>query len=138
MTSDFWLNKMREAQGAQPAARPTGGLTPAGVPWWAHPTYTRPETPQATPQSSPEQLQREYQTERAQSARHSDLCPSCSGDHYWRPTPNSQATCFDCGWPIQNSTQGVAIANNSSAPSRVSLHEAKGSGYNPKTIVGHL
>ncbi|MEV8399196.1 hypothetical protein [Streptomyces niveus] len=138
MSSEFWLNKFREAQGGQAAPRPQAGLTDAGSPWWAHPTYTRPQTPPAAPQSSPEQLQREYQTERAQSAKHSELCPSCSSEHYWRATPNAQAQCFDCGWPIQNSTQGVAIANNSSAPARVSLHQAKGSGYNPQTIVGHL
>ncbi|MEW1922294.1 hypothetical protein [Streptomyces sp. NPDC088360] len=138
MSSEFWLNKLRQAQGAAPAPRPQAGLTQAGTPWWAHPTYTRPETRPAEPQSAPEQLQREYQTERAQSTRHSDQCPSCQGEHYWRPTPNTQATCFDCGWPVQNSTQGVAIANNSSAPSKGSLHQAQGSGYNPKTIIGRL
>jgi hypothetical protein len=137
MSQEFWLKKFNEARGGTPP-RPQAGLTPAGTPWWAHPTYTRPETPPAEPASEPQQLQREYQTERAQSAKHSEVCPSCSSEHYWRPTPNSQATCFDCGWPVQNSTQGVAIANNSSAPARVSLHQAKGSGYNPTTIIGHL
>ncbi|MEV6310018.1 hypothetical protein AB0M10_15635 [Streptomyces sp. NPDC051840] len=137
--SDFWLNKIRESQGGNPPARqPQAGLTPTGAPWWAHPTYTRPETPPAAPQAPPEQLQREYQTERAQSSKHSERCPSCASEHYWRPTPNAQATCFDCGWPVQNSTQGVAIANNSSAPRKTSLHEARGSGYNPQTIVGRL
>ncbi|MEU9050193.1 hypothetical protein AB0D37_07270 [Streptomyces sp. NPDC048384] len=138
MSSEFWLNKFREAQGGQPQPRQQAGLTPAGTPWWAHPTYVRPETPSATPQNHPQQVQREYQTERAQSAKQSERCPSCQGEHYWRPTPNAMAQCFDCGWPVQNSTQGVAIANNSSAPQRVSLHQAKGSGYNPQTIIGRL
>ncbi|UXX94036.1 hypothetical protein N7U49_21765 [Streptomyces sp. AD2-2] len=138
MSSDFWLNKIREANGPQPAQGPQAGLTPAGTPWWAHPTYTRPETPPTVPQSDPQQMQREYQTERAQSAKQSERCPSCQGEHYWRATPNSMAQCFDCGWPVQNSTQGVAIANNSSAPARVSLHQAKGSGYNPQTIIGRI
>lgn len=135
--SDFWLNKIREAQGGPPP-HPQAGLTATGSPWWAHPAYTRPEAPQATPQASPEQLHREYQTERAQSAKHSEHCPSCQGEHYWRATPNAMAQCFDCGWPVQNSTQGVAIANNSSALAKVSLHQAKGSGYNPQSIVGRL
>ncbi|MEV8601774.1 hypothetical protein AB0465_18065 [Streptomyces griseoviridis] len=138
MSSDFWLNKFREAQGGQPQPRQQAGLTPAGTPWWAHPTYVRPETPPAAPRNDPQQVQREYQTERAQSAKQSERCPSCQGEHYWRATPNSMAQCFDCGWPVQNSTQGVAIANNSSAPQKVSLHQAKGSGYNPQTIIGRL
>jgi hypothetical protein len=134
--SDFWLNKMREQQGPPPA--PQAGLTAGGTPWWAMPTYTRPEQPPQQPQQGPEQLQRSYQTEKAQSARQTDRCPSCAGDHYWRPTPNTMATCFDCGWPTQNSTQGVAIANTSSAPQKKSLHEAAGAGYNPQVIVGRM
>ncbi|NIY68024.1 hypothetical protein [Streptomyces malaysiensis] len=134
--SDFWLNKIRESQG--PAPRPQAGLTPAGTPWWANPTYTHPEPQPQAPQSSPDQLQRAYRTERAQSAHHHERCPSCGSEHYWRPTPNAAAQCFDCGWPVQNSTQGVAVANNSSAPTRKSLHEVKGSGYRPDVIVGRM
>ncbi|MFC9505374.1 hypothetical protein [Streptomyces sp. NPDC057002] len=138
MTSDFWLNKLRQTDGApQAPAAPPAGLTPTGAPWWAHPTYTRPEQPPAAPQQPPEMLQRAYQTDRAQSARQTEHCPSCHSDHYWRPTPNTQATCFDCGWPVQNSTQGVAIANKD-APSRASLHEPKGAGYRPDLIVGRM
>ncbi|MGW3860270.1 hypothetical protein ACWEDZ_02130 [Streptomyces sp. NPDC005047] len=139
MTSDFWLNKLRE-NGTPAPAQPQAGLTPTGTPWWAHPTYSRPQGPEQpqAPQQTPEALQHTYQTERAQSARQTERCPSCSGDHYWRPTPNAMATCFDCGWPVQNSTQGVAIANNSSAPSRASLHQPKGAGYRPDVIVGHM
>ncbi|MEV7902198.1 hypothetical protein [Streptomyces anulatus] len=135
----FWLNKLRESGGAAPppAAPSQGGLTPAGAPWWSHPTYARPQQP-AQPQQAPETLQRAYQTEKAQSAKQPDICPSCASDHYWRPTPNTCATCFDCGWPVQNSTQGVAISNDSSAPRRESLHQARGAGYQPNTIVGRL
>ncbi|MFE4527076.1 hypothetical protein ACFRMO_07745 [Streptomyces anulatus] len=139
MSDSFWLDKLRQSGGAPPPppAAPQGGLTPTGAPWWAHPTYTQPQQP-AQPQQPPEALQRAYETEKAQSAKQTDLCPSCRSEHYWRPTPNTTAMCFDCGWPVQNSTQGVAISNNSSAPTRQSVHQAKGSGYQPNVIVGRL
>lgn len=142
MTSDFWLNKLRQSNGAPapaPAAAPQAGLTPQGTPWWSHPTYGRqpaPEQPQPAPQQPPAPAG-EYRTDKALSSRQSERCPSCASDHYWQPTPNVRATCFDCGWPVQNSTQGVAIANRD-APAKSSLHQAKGSGYRPDVIVGRM
>ncbi|MGW3153685.1 hypothetical protein [Streptomyces sp. NPDC001089] len=134
MTSDFWLNKLRESGGAPAPAAPQAGLTPQGTPWWAHPTYGAPAAPEQPQQPAPGV----YRTDKAQSAKSTAICPSCSGDNYWRPTPNSREMCADCHYPVQNSTQGVAISNNSSAPSRASLHQAKGAGYNPNVIVGRL
>ncbi|MFE2539080.1 hypothetical protein [Actinacidiphila glaucinigra] len=133
--SDFWLNKIREAQGAPPPA-PQAGLTATGAPWWAHPTYARPEQPPA-PQEPAPAPQQAYWTERAVSARSSERCPSCGSENYWRPTPKTQFMCADCQYPVQNSTQGVAISNRD-APSKPSLHQAKGSGYRPDVIVGRM
>ncbi|MFH9731904.1 hypothetical protein [Streptomyces sp. NPDC017260] len=137
MSSDFWLNKMRGTGAAPAPASPQAGLTPSGTPWWAHPTYTRPEQPAQEPQQPPEVLQRSYQTGRAQSAQQTERCPSCGSDQYWRATPNTQAMCNECHWPVQNSTQGVAISNRDS-PSKASLHQAKGAGYRPDLIVGRM
>lgn len=134
MSSDFWLNKLRESGSAPPPAAPQAGLTPTGAPWWSHPTYGAPAAP-AQPQQP---AQGPYRTEKAQSAKQSAVCPSCGSDHYWRPSPNVREMCADCQYPVQNSTQGAAIANNSSAPSRQSLFQPKGAGYRPNVIVGRL
>lgn len=133
MSSDFWLNKFTGRPAGTPPPAPQAGLTPTGAPWWANPAYTSPQQP-AQPQQA---AQSPYSTDRAQSARHTERCPSCDSDHYWRPSPNVRATCFDCGWPTQNSTQGVAISNRD-APARHSLHQAKGAGYRPDVIVGRM
>jgi len=136
MTSDFWLNKLREAGGATAPATPQAGLTPSGTPWWAHPTYGQPQAP-AQPQQPMQAQQGTYVTTKAQSAKSTELCPSCGSDQYWRPTPKTQLMCNSCHYPVQNSTQGVAIANRD-APARPSLHQAKGAGYRPDVIVGRM
>lgn len=135
--SDFWLNKLREAGGAPSApAAPQAGLTSTGAPWWAHPTYG-PAQPPAQPQQPAQQPQAPYQTTKAQSAKSHESCPSCGSDEYWRPTVNAQARCNQCHYPVQNSTQGVAISNRD-APARASLHQPKGAGYRPDVIVGRM
>lgn len=136
MSSDFWLNKMRQAQGPTPP--PQAGLTAGGTPWWAHPTYVRPEQPPQQPAYGPEQMQRAYQTNRAMSSRQTELCPQCQSEHYWKPTPNTMAQCNDCGWPIQHSTSGMSAVNDTSAPSRPSTCQAKGVPFSMKNIVAHM
>lgn len=136
MTSDFWLNKLRETGGAPAPAAPQAGLTPTGAPWWAHPTYG-PPAPAVQPQQPPPQQPGVYRSEKAQSAKSHETCPSCGSEDYWRPTPKTQFLCNDCHYPMQNSTQGVAISNRD-APSRASLHQAKGAGYRPDVIVGRM
>jgi hypothetical protein len=137
MTSNFWLDRLRETNPAPAPAAPQAGFTPQGTPWWAHPTYAPAPAP-AQPQQLQPAAPGRYHTEKAQSAKVTERCPSCGSDAYWRPTPKTQATCNDCHYPVQNSTQGVAVANNSSAPSRASLFQAKGAGYQPNVIVGRL
>lgn len=137
MTSDFWLSRLRDAGSTPPPAAPQAGFTPQGTPWWAHPTYT-PAAPAVQPQQPQQAVPGVYQTDKAQSARSTERCPSCGSDEYWRPTPKTQAMCNACHYPVQNSTQGVAVANNSSAPTRASLFQAKGAGYQPNVIVGRL
>lgn len=137
--SDFWLNKIREAHGQQPAPprQPQAGLTPTGAPWWRHPTYTQPQQPAAVPEADPG-VPVTTPPARAKSAGETEPCPSCNSGNYFRPEANVRKSCFDCGWPVQNSTQGTAIANNSSAPVKKSLREAKGAGYRPDVIIGRM
>lgn len=139
MTSDFWLNKLRSSGGSTPAPQPQGGLTASGAPWWAHPTYTPPAPAPVTP-APPTPGEQSYSTVKAASARHTELCPNCQSDHYWRPTTNAAARCYDCGHNdrAMNSTQGMAVANSTSAPKRASLHQAQGSGYHPEIIIGRM
>jgi hypothetical protein len=137
MTSDFWLNKLRGQGSATPApTAPQAGLTPSGAPWWAHPTYSPAQAP-AQPQQDARQPQGVYVTNKAQSARSEERCPECGSDEYWRPTPKTQLMCNQCHYPVQNSTQGVAISNRD-APAKASLHQAKGAGYRPDIIVGRM
>ena len=135
--NDFWLNKLRETGGAPAPAEPQAGLTSTGTPWWAHPTYGPPQTA-AQIQQPPVQPQLGiYRTDKAQSAKSAERCPSCGSENYWRPTPKTSFICNDCHYPVQNSTQGVAISNRD-APARASLHQAKGAGYRPDLIVGRM
>lgn len=134
MTTDFWLRKLQQSGSAPARAAPQAGLTPQGAPWWAHPTYApapQPAAPQEPAQPGG------HRTDKAQSAKVSDRCPSCGSDHYWRPTPRTSFMCADCQYPVQNSTQGQTIANSES-PARASLHQAQGSGYRPDVIVGRM
>lgn len=113
--SDFWAKKL--GQQAAPAAAP---VPPAPTrPWWqpapAQPVAPQPATtlqpvvPQTVQQGSVDPnaqsdigtllRQDGYTTEKAQSARDTEVCPNCQSTNYMRASghPNSMKQCFECG-----------------------------------------
>lgn len=85
--------------------------------WWAKKLGTPPQPPQVgrpdpspmmppsqQPMSTMPQFQPQAQpsTERAQSARQTDVCPDCRSSNYFS-FQNAAPRCYDCGYPIQQS-----------------------------------
>lgn len=141
--NDFWARKLSQSPGAPPTQHQQqpqrGGLGPTGTPWWASSAYgagaqVQPQQPLSQPQPDPE-----YVTVRAVSAKVDSHCPGCGGTSYFRPTTNTQAHCFDCGYQdrFRQSMSGLAVVHDTTAVSKPSIRQATGT-YQPQTIVGRL
>jgi hypothetical protein len=146
LSDDFWARALREAS-PQPAAAPPANYQapPPGTPWWQLPTYQSAATPAApAPHQVPgpqdlHPLTAMPKPVNLASARNASQCPGCGGDQYFKATPNSSPRCFECGYPVQHSTSGLRVSHNDqSVPTKVSMRQVTGNGFQPQTIVGHV
>lgn len=136
--SNFWAEMLARDAGQSPAP-----VAPATEPWWRQNVYGRPATqPQAQapePTSAhPYGAAREYATTRARHQSASSSCPACYGENYFKATPNTVTSCFDCGYPVQHSTSGMTTPNTAQEATKAALGQSRGQGYRPDIIVGRI
>jgi ribosomal protein S27E len=124
--SDFWNRALGTTAPAK--ARDEAPLDA----WWAPPRPApQPEQPQApapyaTPQARPPQ---------AKSALVNDRCPECGSASYFKPTPETRATCYTCGYPIRHTTSNMVTDRSvTSTPAR----QVKTGGFQPTRIIGRV
>lgn len=125
MTSqDWWSRKM-----ASPQARPsTPPVRPPAPPY--------PMT--ARPVSVPVRYDRAGESStRAQSQALADRCPDCSSSNYFSATRETRPRCFDCGYPIVQSTSGLQ-GTASDGPVHKSRQVSTANNFNPGEIVGRI
>lgn len=126
MSNADWF--ARKLQGAQPTS--TVRPTPAPM----APPSQLPMTPM------PQQFQQTQDPARlAQSASLTERCPDCGSGNYFS-VQNSQARCYDCGYPI--SQQGSKYGSLSTARVEGGVSSALGnntvSNWNPQGIIGRI
>lgn len=155
----FWANRLgvQPQQPQAPAHPQPAHQAPAG-PWWAVPQPAQQQSVQQT--VTPQQQgsvtpageahfgdllsQDGYHTEKAQSAKDSELCPECDSPNYLAPKghPNAMKQCFNCGYNprFAHSTAGASGIgqSNVAAPKPARVQRLNQSNFNPGTIVGRV
>lgn len=117
MPSNFWARKLAERDPKPPVRQAPN----PNVPWWSSgPTQQAPQPPpMGTIAPAPAQTAQvpdghkvitpnDINLRRFQSLNQADGCPDCGGSNYFGPSPNARKRCFDCGYPIVQSTSGVS------------------------------
>lgn len=128
MSSNNWWAKKLGNPNPLPATPPMS-LPPGNV-------YV-PSAPPANPQVSYDP-NRDQLVTRAQSARDTERCPGCNSGNYMAPMGTQKKRCYDCGYPLVQAGSGVSSTGGDSGPAIPAKQPAKGSGFNPTTIVGRL
>lgn len=74
---------------------------------------------------------------KAMSTRASGTCPQCMSGNYMQMQGSNYQRCYDCGYPIVQSTSGMGGVKSEGkvTPAR---QPAKGEGFQPGTIVGRI
>jgi len=125
MANDWWANKLGTPQPAQPQ-----------VPLAPVPQQYTPQTPAYPPQPV-----QPAQYPPSQQIQTTPRCPGCGSGNY-AGGEGSRARCYDCGYPIQQSGSGVGKGivggPQATGPVQPARQAAKGSGFNPQTIIGHI
>lgn len=63
-------------------------------------------------------------------------CPECGSGNYMQPARNSQHRCFDCNYPVVQSTSGARIGT--ATPFGKPVRQVTGTGWHPQEIIGRL
>jgi hypothetical protein len=120
--------------------------------WWSkklgnnpQPNVSRPDpSPMMPPSQQPLPQMPSFQnspnpSEKAQSARQTQICPECSSANYMA-IQNAAPRCYDCGYPIQQS--GSRYGSLTGAHVDGATRQAAGndvqSNWNPQGIIGRI
>jgi hypothetical protein len=119
--SDWWARKLA---GAQTTSRqlPPVAPRPVVIPQEAYPdprSYQPEDTSRAV--------------SKAQHTRGASYCPDCGSGNYMRPPGGGRTRCFDCGYPVVQSTSGLLADPGMKSQPAQQVQTT----YNP-TIEGHI
>jgi hypothetical protein len=120
MTS-FWARKLAE-RNPPPPPRPVNN---PNRPWWSSAPPPQPAQPPVgitgvpmspsaptgytgVPEGAKVITPADINLRRFQSLHQADGCPDCQSPNYFGATPAARKRCFDCGYPIIQSTSGVS------------------------------
>lgn len=131
--SDWWARKLSgtpqqplpPTQAQYPATQPTW---PAQQPTWPaqQPTYPATHTQLEAPQTpSPA---------KATHLLSEGTCPSCASGNYMKI--HGGYRCFECGYPLVQSTSGISGIGNNSGPSQPAQQVSTANNYQPMHIIG--
>mgnify|MGYP006269166773 CR=1 FL=1 len=128
MASNDWWSKKLGNNSPRQSMPPTGPSQP--IPY--NPPAQQ-NNPQVAYNAETDQL-----VTRAQSARHSSVCPECNSGNYFAPTGTQRQRCYDCGYPIMQQGSGVSGTGNSSGPVQKAKQVGQSGGFNPNVIVDRM
>lgn len=124
--SDWWARKMAgEVPGARMPVAPAN--FPAALP---RERYIDPRYQQQYPQ----QPAAPAAPAKAMSARSTALCPHCASGNFMAPPGGGPSRCFDCGYPVVQSTSGLMGDPGAASTPAEQVATAP---YNP-TVEGHI
>lgn len=118
--SDWWSRKM----GAPTTAAPRESTPP--------PTYTAHTPANTHVDSATLPTARKAPHERA-----SGSCPDCNSGNYFSMN-GGRARCYDCGYPIVQSTSGVRSVSNEGGKPTPAVQVHGTSNFNPGQIIGRV
>lgn len=152
--SNFWASRL-----PQPAPQPAPTVVPGqvGRAWWqpgvAPQTQPAPQVPQQPYVPSPAGLlpdgqvdigtllhqPGEYHTEKAQSAKIKDRCPSCDSANYMG-IKRAAKRCFDCGYNdlFEQTMAGVSGIGQAGLPTYIARVQAPGTPANFGEVIAHI
>ncbi len=110
--------------------------------WWADKLAgdapnPRPQVQPAPQPTAPVQQQQPQQpAKQPQSAKETDLCPSCGSGNYMAAPGRQYHRCYDCGYPLQQSGSGIG-STSTEGPTKQAV-QVESSGYNPQAIIGRV
>ena len=124
--SDFWSKRL-----GAPAVPPTPPVSPSALP----PQF-RAATPATQAYVAPATQGATEAPRKAASARQHDLCPACGSGNYFSPPGGGRARCFECGYPVEQSTSGVTSTTSQGGAAQPA-QQASGysGGFQPHVIV---
>lgn len=118
-SSDWWAARLAKQQPAPQQPAPT-----------YQPQYQQPQQ-QVPQQPDPEQAARN----KARHTTKTGICPECGSDNYMAMGNSNASRCFDCGYPVMQSTSGMHATSDGKA-AKPARQPSMGSGYNPQVIIG--
>jgi hypothetical protein len=154
----FWAQRLQAAS-APPAAPPA---PPGNTPWWMpqapapapqQPTQPAPAALPGPPQQASvaptgevpigDLLRQDgYTTEKAQSARDGEGCPSCGSPNYMHigGLQSRAKRCFECGYNpmFEHSTAGASGIGQNIPVKSARVQTGGESHFNPQMIVGRV
>ena len=111
------------------------------VPQQGRPNPTPPMPPSQVPMAPmPQQFQQVNDPSRlAQSASQTQSCPDCGSGNYFA-FQNTQARCYDCGYPISQSGSKYGSLSTARVEGGTSMAQGNNTtnNYNPQTIIGRI
>lgn len=102
-----------------------------------HPAGPPPQAPRQAPPPQQPPPQPHYQRPTPSSLQQ-DHCPSCASANYMAPPGTQMKRCFDCGYPVVQSTSGIGVAGAKTDGTVHKATQVDSGGYSPTTIVGRV
>lgn len=121
-SADWFARKMA----GQPA--PTQAPRPSAPPVRPHQPSTPPVAP--PPPAVP--------STKAQSARQEDFCPECQSGNYMKAQGTNILRCFDCGYPIVQTTSGISGVKSEGPTRPARQPTGTQNNFNPGQIIGRI
>jgi len=120
----FWTDKL---SGKQPSnAAPLAEVQA----WWAHESAAPKE--EVVPEPT-QQTQHVVRLSGSPKEVTEGTCPECGSGNYMAASPNVAPRCFECGYPLMQSTSGMVVSKNT--PRGGPVRQVLGDGFHPEMIV---
>lgn len=122
MSSNWWASKLGTPA---PAVAPTPPYSPP------QPVPFNPVPQQPMPGEAHQRL--------PQSATLASRCPGCNSGNYGKSSPEHQARCYDCGYPVVQAGSGMTgVGNSVTGPTMPARQSTTANNFNPQGIIGHI
>lgn len=128
MRVSFWTDKLsgKTPSNAQPLA--------AVQAWWTHESTPPQQEEEAVVPEPARQTRHDVRIAGSPRGTSEGSCPECDSGNYMAASPMVAARCFDCGYPLMQSTSGMAVSKNT--PHGGPVRQVLGDGFHGDRIIG--
>lgn len=126
--SNFWAAKL--------AGQAPPPLTTQTEAWWSSNPLSAEPKPATVHIPGYEPVTVPPPARARESQRNSSRCPECDSSNYMRASASAAYRCFDCGFPLVQSTSGASISSDT--PSGRPVRQALNNGFHPGKIIGRI